>query len=118
VVDNIYNVILNIIGLGLYDYYQANVNIYDNDNKLIYKGKTYNSKLYINLIKGNVYKLIATTSNNKLISSFYVLEGNNEYIFILNKNTKEIKTITFLLRDANYNNLPVEKGMITFVKNN
>ncbi len=116
-VGNIYNVILNIIGLGIYEYYQADIDIYDDDN-LVYRGKTYNGKLYINLVEGNVYKLVATTYNNKLISSFYVLKGQNEYRFILNNLTKKIRTITFHLKDANYYNLPIQKGMITFVQNN
>ena len=107
------NIILKFIGTGINNNYQAIVRIYDKYNNLLYNKKTYNGKLNLSLKKNTVYKLVATSCDDIIKTSFYVTKYNNDYIFIFNRsifNNSNLRTITFLLRDANYDNLPIEKG--------
>ena len=113
-VVNIYNVILKFIGLGMFDNYQANINIYDDSNNLIYQGRTYNGELHINLECNQAYRLIVYNYSIGIVTSFYVLRGKNKYTFLFNEKINKTETITFLLRDANYDNLPIEKGKMLF----
>lgn len=113
-VVNINNVILKFIDLGIYDNYQANINIYDDCNNLIYQGRTYNGELHISLETNRVYLLVAYYCNKRIITAFYVSEFENKYVLSFNKTAKNSRSITFLLKDANYNNLPIEKGRILF----
>ena len=105
-------IILNFIGTGINNEYQACINIYDTCGNLIYQGKTYNGKLIIYLEEENIYKLVATSCCEQIKTYFYVDGYQKKYTFIFGRSifTPQIKTITFLLRDANYNNLPIEKG--------
>ena len=103
---------IKFLGLGYNKFYQANIWIYDSNNNLVYKGKTYNSKINICLKKNKLYKLKATSLNENINTCFYV-SNLDSYIFIFDraKNTiRQNRKITFLLTDYYYNNLPIEKG--------
>ena len=112
-VVNICNVILRFIGLGILDNYQANIEIYDN-NSLIYQGKTYNGELHIHLESNSAYQLVVYDCSKRIVTAFYVFKGKNKYILTFNKSVNITGTITFLLKDANYDNLPIEKGKMLF----
>lgn len=107
--------ILKFIGTGIEDNYQACVNIYDNNN-LLYERRTYNGKVIIDLRENKLYKMVATSINEIINTSIYVTKNNCKYIFKYNRSilqnyySSDLRTITFLLTDANYNNLPIEKG--------
>lgn len=107
--------ILKFIGTGIEDNYQACVNIYDNNN-LLYERRTYNGKVIIDLRENKLYKIVATSINEIINTSIYVTKNNCKYIFKYNRSilqnyySSDLRTITFLLTDANYNNLPIEKG--------
>ena len=102
-------------GLGYDDKYQARVFIYDSLNNLIFDGQTYNGNLCVNLIYGRVYRIVAFSLNDRIDTYFYI-DGNREYClgfsYALVSNTvvPEIDTITFLLTDYYYSNLPIERG--------
>ena len=102
---------LKFIGLGYNNLYQANIKIYKG-NTLVYKGKTYNSELTVCLKEHTLYKLIATSIDEVINTNFYVY--NDEYIFVFNRGRYQTnnRTITFLLTDYYYNNLPIERGEI------
>ena len=122
-VVTIHNIVLKFIGTGLDNKYQACVNIYDTCNNLIYKNKTYNGTLNVCLKNNTLYKIKADLCSEQLNTFFYVTNNCDKYVFIfnrciLNNNTPKLKTITFLLNDANYFNLPIEKGLMFFDKNN
>ena len=104
---------IRFIGTGYNNYYQANVKIFDMNNKLVYKGCTFNGRIDVCLKENCCYKLNAAL-NNQIINAVLIVgkECNYEYIFYnccLNEksNTEEI---TFLLTDYYYNNLPIERG--------
>ena len=108
-VVRIKKVILKFIGTGIKDKYQACVNIYDTCGNKIHENKTYNGKLVLNLEENTVYKLVAKSYNEEIRTAFYVTEKRKKYIFFFNRSIVR-RTITFLLTDANYYNLPIEKG--------
>ena len=81
------------------------VYIYDYCNNLIYS--TRNNTFKISLKEKNVYKLIIYSNNYIFNIPIYIIK--NKYIFSLTR------TITFLLKDANYYNLPIKKGEIILV---
>ena len=106
-------IIIRFIGLGLKEQYQAHVIIYDNCHNLIFDGYTYNGYLSVILKSNQSYILQAFSLNDYISTIFYVNNNNCEYKFIFNRSiytNTNIKTITFLLTDYNYNNLPIEKG--------
>lgn len=102
---------LKFIGTGINNIMQASVDIYHNNN-LVYSKKTYNGNLEVFLEEGNPYKIIAKTSKDTLSGAFYVSANNLNFVFIFSSSIyrTDIKTITFLLTDANYNNLPIQEG--------
>ena len=110
-VVRIKKIILNFIGTGLNNNYQAYISIYDKYNNLLYYKKTYNGKVVLELKENNIYTLIAKLNDEIINTSFYTNKTN--YIFIFNNSIiKKIRTITFFLTDTNYSNLYVEKGEI------
>ena len=102
-------ILLKFNSLGLENYFQAYVKIYDKNNNLIYEGKTYNGELSVCLKKCQAYSLSANLYGLSLLSSFYV-NNNDVYLFSFNSFNNETNTITFLLTDSNYSNLPIERG--------
>ena len=116
VVVNIKKVKLIFIGAGICEKYEACVSIYNECGKLVFKGKTKKGKITLNLRKKEVYKLIAKSCGETIYGAFYVKDCKDKYVFvfqrgIINIETPEERTITFLLTDLNYN-LPIEKGEI------
>ena len=109
-VVKIKKVILKFIGTGINDIMQACVNIYHN-NDLICSKETYNGQLEMLLEENKVYRIFARTSKDIINGAFYV-NTNYKYVFIFNSSIyrNNIRTITFLLTDANYNNLPIQEG--------
>ena len=109
------NIKLKFYGLGYNNNYQADILVYDINNNIVYEGKTYNSEIIICLEKNRVYKLVANSLGDIICTIFYI--GNNcEYNFAFNRaintNIRKDSSITFLLTDYYYNNLPIERGEI------
>ena len=107
-------VILSFFPTGYKDYYQVKLRIFDNNRELIFEGKTFNGKIKLCLLKKKTYLLEATLGSNQLIVPFYVT--NYHYVILFNNDN--IDTITFLLTDYHYDNLPIMKGVLSFDKNN
>ena len=106
---------LNFIGTGINNEYQACIFIYDKSNKLLYHKKTYNGKTTICLKPNEAYKLIAKSKKEIIHKVFYIDKKTKTITFIFSRsiyNPEKLRTITFLLTDANYYNLPIEKGEI------
>lgn len=102
-------VIIRFLGLGYNEFWQADVDIYDVNNFLIFSGVTYNSRIVLCLARNRLYRLRAKSLNDIIDVYFYVL-NDDEYVFIFNRSFfKYGRTITFLLTDYYYN-LPIEKG--------
>ena len=104
---------LNFIGTGINNEYQACIHIYDKKEKLIYYKKTYNGTIAICLKENETYRLIATSYGEIIDKIFYIDKDTKKITFIFNRSIyipSKLKTIIFLLTDANYNNLPIEKG--------
>ena len=103
---------IKFLGLGYNEFYQANVEIYDDNACLVYEGLTYNSIIEICLKKNKIYRLKAISSNEKINVYFYV-SSVDTYIFAFNRsklNMIKDRIITFLLTDYHYDNLPIGKG--------
>lgn len=117
-------IILKFIGVGINDQNQALIYVYDKYGKIICKKRSYNGYLIICLEKNDIYRLVATICNDVIRTNFYVSSYSDKYTFvfghsILKNNPISARTITFLLTDANYSNLPVEKGeMMIYGQNN
>ena len=112
--DNI-NITFKFIGAGYQNCYQAYIKIYDNFNNIVFNNYSYNGELNIFLKEKNIYKIYAKLNNQIIITPIYILDQN---IFILNFNQViNKKSITFLLTDYNYDNLPIMKGEMLFGKN-
>ena len=108
-------VTLKFIGTGYKDIYQANIKIYDINNKLINECTTYNGYINICLKKCCYYKIKATLNNDILNGVIYI--NQDLYTFVFNRSYISIPTITtFILTDYNYNNLPIEKGELILWK--
>ena len=106
------NITLNFLGLGYNNINQADVLIYDEFNNLVYNKKTYNNKLNICLKKNKVYRVVAFSLNDRISTSIYI--NNNNYCFRFNRSiiNENSDSITFLLTDYYYDNLPIERGEI------
>ena len=107
---------INLIfpGLGYRNINQALVYVYDKNNNLILNEETYNGKVDICLNKNEFYMIKAISKNEKIKTIVYINENDKYCIpfassYICNNN---LNTITLLLTDYNYDNLPIEKGMI------
>lgn len=108
-------VILKFIGTGVGNNYQACVKIYDTYGNILYQEETYNGEVVLCLEKGKVYKVIASSYGDFIRNVFYVNGYDEKYIFYFNRALQRmplLKTITFFLSDANYQDLPIEKGEI------
>lgn len=98
------------ISLIFEEAYPLYIKIYNPDNKLIYDNIVNNGKLLLYLNECLAYRIIVISPVVILKTSFYV-NHCNKYYFKMNNNSLE-RTITFLLTDANYNNLPIERGVM------
>ena len=105
-------VFLYFMGTGYLDYYQANIEIYNACNELVFKGKTFNGKIEVLLEEKKVYCLRASLGNYIMGIPFYV--NRDHYFFSFSK--LQNKPITFLLTDYYYDNLPIMKGVLYFDK--
>ena len=108
------NITLNFLGLGYNNINQADVLIYDICDNQVFEGITYNNLLTIKLCKNDFYRLIAKSLDEEINIVFYV-GINNDYCFRFPRSIFENdidKSITFLLTDYYYDNLPIERGEI------
>ena len=100
---------LKFYGLGINDNYQAIVSIYDMYGNLIYEGYTYNGILIICLDINHRYRLVANSLRDTIDTYFYI--NTYAYLFFFRRSLLELNnSITLLLTDYYYNNLPIEKG--------
>lgn len=98
--------IIRFNGLGYQNYYQSHVSIYDNSNRKIYSGQTYNGMLKI-CLDNKLYRIVARIPNDEIITYIY---GNGKYCFSF-KHSIIGNLVTFILKDYHYN-LPIERGKI------
>lgn len=106
------NITLNFLGLGYNNINQADVLIYDEFNNLVYNKKTYNNKLNICLKRNKIYRVEALSLNDRIDTNIYINSSN--YCFRFNRSiiNEDSDSITFLLTDYYYDNLPIERGEI------
>lgn len=109
---------INLIfpGLGYSNINQALIYIYDNDGNLLHETNTYNGRISICLKEKRIYKIKAVSQYERLNNVIYI-NNNENYILPFSSsyvcsNVNNDNTITFLLTDLNYANLPIEKGTI------
>ena len=95
-------VTFNFIGLGFLNNFQALIKIYDRC-ELIYEEETYNGSISLCLKENKVYKVVVSTLYNEQSINIYNL-------YFPYYNTSNIKT--FLLTDATYSGLKIERGNI------
>lgn len=102
---------LKFYGLGIGNNYQADIKIYDNYGNLVYDGQTYNGCLIICLEECKRYKLIANSCGDIINVCFYVY-NNDIYNFFFNRSyiNRNSNSITLILTDYYYKNLPIEEG--------
>ena len=103
-------------GLGYDNINQAYVEIYDINNNLILKNNTYNGRITICLKTNDYYKVKVYSLNEILNTIFYLNNYKDKYFFALKRatisNNTNTRTITLLLTDFYYENLPIEKGSL------
>ena len=104
------NITFKFIGAGYNNYHQASIKLYDDLNNLVYKGNSYNGELTLCLKRNSIY-LIYARLNNIIIKTPILILNQNIFVFNFNQLVNN-KSITFLLTDYNYNNLPIMKGEI------
>ena len=113
--DFIKQIKLIFIGSSLYNYKKENIKIYDLDNNLILNTNLYNGEIRFLAQEKTFYKIKANIMNEEINKVFYV-NNDDTYSFILNRIIidKKInnKSITFLLTDKLYANLPIMNGEI------
>ena len=96
--------------LGINNSNQAYVQIYDLD-KLIFEDNTYNGNIKVMLKPNKVYTLKAYFYGETIITSFYVKNNKNCFVFSFNHSLfNNSRNIIFRLTDYFYNNLPIERG--------
>ena len=105
---------LKFIGAGYNNKYQVKVKIFFK-NKKIFEGITYNGEIDADLIENNIYKIEAHFLN-EVINTYLYVTKKCKYVFIF-KHSIIDNTVTISLVDFYYN-LPIEKGVMTFVKSN
>ena len=106
------NVLLLFNGTGFNDCMQANVQIYDLCGNKICESNTYNGKLMVGLKINNFYVVKANVLGNVISNTIYINDCNKfcfsfPWVFI-----KNMRTITFVLTDSYYFNLPIGEGEI------
>ena len=102
---NVKKIKIKIIGLGIGDKAQGFVKISHNGILLV-EDKTYNGEVVVCLRENEAYDLdIYSLQGNRHIY-FYVDQKRECFVFCLFL----LRKITYQLTDANYYNLPIEKG--------
>jgi len=106
------NIKLNFFGLNYSN--EALICIY-HYNKLIARKRTCNGIIYVNLKPNNNYKLVIETRYGRIVRNIYISSYLSNYIvrLVSSANMRTNALITFLLTDSYYDNLPIEKGMIS-----
>lgn len=102
-------IIIKIFGLGLGNEAQAILILKDDNNEILYEEKTYNGKAEFCLIPNRLYQLLIISKYNRKKIVFYVDNKRCCYCFNI-FNDLIPKKVIFQLTDANYFNLPIEKG--------
>ena len=106
------NIKIKFYGLGYNDVNQACITIYDECNNKVFEGKTFNNIIKLCLNKNKLYKIIAVSKYEKIVNYFYVGCSNNYHFLFSNIIYEKTNSITFLLTDYYYDNLPIERGEI------
>lgn len=106
---------IKFYGVGYNRAYQASVVIYDDSNRKVFNGVTYNGEIKVCLRKEPVYRLVSSFMNDCIDTNIYI--GNNccycfrfrNSIIVENNDSNQV---TFFLTDYYYDNLPIERGEI------
>lgn len=105
------NVTIRLLGVGN-SIFQPEVVIYDGSGCIVYSGCAYNGMVQVMLCCDRCYKVIARCCLAQTAAVIYI--GKND-IYGINMNTccqNDENLVTFTLSDANYSNLPIEKGEV------
>jgi len=105
------NIKLKFIDAGINDSFQYDIKVFDINDKLLYEGTTYNGEICLMLTVNHCYKVFAKSCNHTICKSIYISSSRNT-ILLWSEKYKIIKPVTFILTDANYNNLCISKGEI------
>ncbi len=106
---------IRIIGLGYYDKCQACIKIYNNCNKCVFEGKTYNGRANVCLNVNQCYYINIFFCGGKINRRLFVSNLIDIYTIILPNalvRQRINNNITFLLTDSNYLGLPIESGKV------
>ena len=103
------NIEIIFLGLGIDNCYQASVLVYDENNNLIYKKRTYDGKLCLLLKNKHVYRIVASSIDEVIDTPLYI-DNKCKYVLSFSRNFIDINSVTLILTDYYYNNLPIEKG--------
>ena len=109
-------IVIKFVGVGVGDNYQARVKVLDSCKRIVFDGFSSNGVLVLCLNEGEYYFLEACCLGEIINKTFYVNGINKEYVFAFGYamicGSNNSRSITFLLSDYYYNNLPIEKGEI------
>lgn len=106
------NIKFKFIDAGINNSFQYDVKLFDINDNLLYENATYNGEICFNLNEYCCYKIYAKSIKGTICKSIYISPYRST-IFLWNEILKNNpKLITFILTDANYNNLPIMKGEI------
>lgn len=106
------------------DIYKYNIKIYDLDNRLIYCENTDEMGIvYFEPKNYGLYKIVITNNDNmyprKIYSNILIFNNYHTFLFIFYKNLiNKFNSVTIILTDKNYKNLPIEKGEILLWQKN
>lgn len=104
------NILIHINGLGICDSFQANISIFNSSFDEIYEGRTVDGNVFVSIEAKNAYLLSVCSLRGNFHVIFYVDCKRECYCF----SYPSTRIITFQLTDANYDNLPIERGEIIF----
>lgn len=108
--DNVREITIQILGLGLC--HEGCVSIRDSHGKLLCESKTVFGRIKVSLKPKNIYLLSFHSFRGVFRIPFYVDCKRDCYYFEWPMRRPIERIITFQLTDANYMNLPIEKGEI------
>ena len=101
-------------GLGYNNVNQANIYVYDLNNKLLCKTKTFNNSLNLSIGSNCFYKVVACKNNETIKKVIYVNNLKDTYCFAFNNSLidNNLNIVAFNLTDNNYKDLVIEKGKL------